>query len=173
MAPSLRYMERAWSSARENGFSAEPIVEMLIPSTVDPSLAPAGQHVASLFCQHFAPALDAARYPGGWDEAREAAADAAIATVTRFAPNFPASIIARQIHTPLDLERKFGLTGGDIFHGALALDQLFWARPVLGHADYRTPVPGLYLCGSGAHPGGGVTGLPGRNAAREILADRR
>ncbi len=173
LAPSLRYMERAFADAREYGWSREPIVEVLIPSIVDDTLAPSGAHVASLFCQHFAPHLDPAQFPDGWDSAREAAADAAIATVTRFAPNFQSSIIARQIHTPLDLERKFGLTDGDIFHGALTLDQLFWARPLLGHANYRAPVRRLYMCGSGAHPGGGVTGLPGSIAAREILADGR
>ena len=178
MAPSLAYMEDAWIDARRDGWSKRPIVEMLIPSTVDDSLAPPGMHVASLFCQHVAPVLEAsgaqASYPDGWadDRAREAVADRVIDTVTRFAPNFAASVIARQVHTPLDLERKFGLVGGDIFHGALSLDQLFSARPVLGSADYRTPVAGLYLCGSGAHPGGGVSGLPGKNAAREILRDR-
>ncbi len=171
-------MEDAWIDARRDGWSREPIVEMLIPSTVDDTLAPAGLHVASLFCQHVAPALEATsaveRYPAGWadDRARDDVADRVVETVNRFAPNFAASVIARQVHTPLDLERKFGLVGGDIFHGALALDQLFSARPVLGHADYRTPIEGLYLCGSGAHPGGGVTGLPGRNAAREMWRDR-
>jgi len=173
LAPSLAYMERAFADARQWGFSREPVVEVLIPSTVDPTLAPPGQHVASLFCQHFSPRLDPLQFPGGWDEAREAAADAAVATVTRFAPNFRSSILARQIHTPLDLERKFGLTNGDIFHGVLALDQLFSARPILGYANYRAPIKALYLCGSGTHPGGGVTGLPGRNAAREILRDGR
>ena len=179
MAPSLAYMEDAWIDARRDGWGRRPIVEMLIPSTVDPTLAPDGQHVASLFCQHFAPKLEATtardRYVDGWsdDRAREDAADRVVATVERHAPGFSASVIARQVHTPLDLERKFGLVGGDIFHGTLSLDQLFSARPVLGHADYRTPVAGLYLCGSGAHPGGGVTGLPGRNAAREILRDAR
>ena len=179
MAPSLAYMEAAWIDARREGWSREPIVEMLIPSTVDDTLAPHGMHVASLFCQHVAPRLEAtgakARYPTGWadDRAREDVADRIVDTVARFAPNFKASVIARQIHTPLDLERKFGLVGGDIFHGALSLDQLFSARPVLGHADYRTPIAGLYMCGAGTHPGGGVTGLPGRNAAREILRDRR
>ncbi len=170
IAPTLGYMERAYFDARTAGFSREPIVEMLIPSTVDPGLAPRGKHVASLFCQHFDPAL-----PGGrsWDDAREAAADAIVETVNRHAPNFKASILARKILSPLDLEREFGLTGGDIFHGALTLDQLFSARPVLGYADYRSPVRGLYLCGSGAHPGGGVTGAPGHNAAREILRDFR
>jgi phytoene dehydrogenase-like protein len=169
IAPSLHYMERAYFDARTHGYAREPIVEMLIPSTVDPSLAPAGKHVASLFCQHFDPVL-----PGrNWDEAKEAAADTVIETVSRHAPNFKASILARKILSPLDLERDFGMIGGDIFHGALTLDQLFSARPVLGYADYRSPVRGLYLCGAGAHPGGGVTGAPGHNAAREILRDFR
>ncbi len=170
MAPSLGYMERAFFDARTNGWAAQPIVEMLIPSTVDDSLAPPGSHVASLFCQHFR-----YRLPGGrsWDSEREAAADLIIDTVNGHAPNFKASVIARQIHSPLDLERKFGLVGGDIFHGKLSLNQLFSARPVLGHGNYRMPVPGLYLCGSGAHPGGGVTGVPGHNCAKEILRDFR
>jgi phytoene dehydrogenase-like protein len=170
MAPSLAFMDRAYSSARDNGWSREPIVEMLIPSTVDDSLAPAGQHVASLFCQHFRYTL-----PGGrsWDAEREHAADAVIDQVNRFAPNFRASVLGRRVLSPLDLEREFGLVGGDIFHGKLTLNQLFSARPVLGHADYRMPLRGLYLCGSGAHPGGGVTGVPGHNAAREVLRDAR
>jgi phytoene dehydrogenase-like protein len=167
-APSLRYMDRAHHEAREHGWSPDPIVEMLIPSTVDDSLAPPGAHVASLFCQHFSPDLGAR-----WEEHREEVADLVIDTVDRYAPNFKASVLGRMVLTPLDLERKLGLVGGDIFHGALSLDQLFSARPVLGHADYRGPVPHLYLCGSGAHPGGGVTGLPGRNAAREVLRDVR
>jgi phytoene dehydrogenase-like protein len=170
MAPSLDYMDRAYTDAKAHGWSAKPIVEMLIPSTLDDTLAPKGAHVASLFCQQFAP-----RLPDGksWDDAREPVADLIIDTVTAHAPNFKASIIARQIHSPLDLERKFGLVGGDIFHGRMSLDQLWAARPVLGHGDHRMPVPGLYLCGSGAHPGGGVTGAPGHNAARAILSDRR
>ncbi|WP_372919536.1 phytoene desaturase family protein [Sandarakinorhabdus sp.] len=170
MAPSLDYMDRAFTDAKTLGWSRQPIVEMLIPSTLDDTLAPHGAHVASLFCQQFAPKL-----PGGqsWDDVRETAADLIIDTVTAHAPNFKASIIARQIHSPLDLERKFGLIGGDIFHGRISLDQLWAARPVLGHGDHRMPIKGLYLCGSGAHPGGGVTGAPGHNAAREILSDRR
>jgi phytoene dehydrogenase-like protein len=168
--PSLAYMERAYFDARTLGCSREPVVEMLIPSTVDASLAPPGRHVASLFCQHFSPSLPDGR---DWDDEKEAAADAIVETVNHHAPNFRASIIARKILSPLDLERDFGLTGGDIFHGALTLDQLFSARPVLGYADYRSPVRGLYLCGAGAHPGGGVTGAPGHNAAREILRDFR
>jgi phytoene dehydrogenase-like protein len=179
MAPSLAYMEDAWIDARRDGWGRHPIVEMLIPSTIDDTLAPTGMHVASLFCQHFAPRLEATsartRYLDGWADprARDDAADAVIATVTRFAPGFDRTVVARQIHSPLDLERKFGLVDGDIFHGRLSLDQLFAARPVLGHADYRSPIAGLYLCGAGSHPGGGVTGLPGRNAAREILRDGR
>ena len=168
MAPSLGYMDRAFMDARTHGWSKQPIVEMLIPSTLDDSLAPAGRHVASLFCQHAAPEL-----PGGrdWADHREEVADLMIDTVDGFAPGFRASVLGRQVHSPADLEAKFGLVGGDIFHGALSLDQMFSARPALGHGDYRAPIPGLYMCGSGTHPGGGVTGLPGRNAAREILKD--
>jgi phytoene dehydrogenase-like protein len=170
MAPSLQYMDRAYIDARSSGWSKQPIVEMLIPSTLDGSLAPPGQHVASLFCQHVAPAL-----PDGasWDAHREEVADLMIDLVNRHAPNFRAAVLGRQILSPLDLERTFGLVGGDIFHGALGLDQLFSARPTLGHADYRGPLKGLYMCGSGTHPGGGVTGAPGHNAAREILLDFR
>jgi phytoene dehydrogenase-like protein len=166
IGPSLAYMDRAHADARLTGMSREPVIEMLIPSMLDDSLAPAGAHVASLFCQHFDYDLPGGR---GWHEARDEAADLIIDTVTRYAPNFRASIVGRLALSPLDLEERFGLTGGDIFHGALGLDQLWAARPALGYADYRTPVKGLYLCGSGAHPGGGVTGAPGYNAAREIL----
>jgi phytoene dehydrogenase-like protein len=170
IAPSLGYMDRAYLDARVGGWSKEPVVEMLIPSTLDTTLAPKGKHVASLFCQHFRYDLGEGR---SWDDEREAAADVAIATVDKHAPGFAASVIGRQIHSPLDLERRFGLIGGDIFHGKMGLDQLFSARPLIGHADYRMPMKGLYLCGSGAHPGGGVTGAPGHNAARAMLADRR
>jgi phytoene dehydrogenase-like protein len=173
MAPSLAYMERAYFDARTDGWSRAPIVEMLIPSTVDPSLAPPGMHVASLFCQHANPDLGDVLPGRTWDDVREEVADVMIAAVDGFASNFSGSVLGRRILSPLDLEREFGLTRGDIFHGALSLDQLFSARPVLGHADYRMPVRGLYLCGSGAHPGGGVTGIPGRNAAREIVKDAR
>ncbi len=163
IAPSLGYMDRAHAEARLNGWSSKPIVEMLIPSTLDDSLAPAGQHVASLFCQHVSPSLG--------DEHRDTVADLMIETVEAHAPGFKASVLGRLALGPRDLERRFGLVGGDIFHGRLTLDQLFSARPVLGHADHRMPVPGLYLCGSGAHPGGGVTGAPGHNAARAVLKD--
>jgi phytoene dehydrogenase-like protein len=170
MAPSLAYMDQAYLDAKAGGWSKQPIVEMLIPSTLDDSLAPPGQHVASLFCQHVAPAL-----PNGasWDDHREQVADVMIDLVNSHAPNFKASVLGRQIMSPLDLERTFGLIGGDIFHGALSLDQMFSARPMLGHGDYRGPLKGLYMCGSGTHPGGGVTGAPGHNAAREIIADFR
>ncbi len=163
IAPSLAYMDRAFIDAKLHGWSREPIVEMLIPSTVDDSLAPPGQHVASLFCQQFAPDHD-------WTPAAEAeAADTIIATVEAHAPGFAKSILGRQILSPRGLEEKFGLVGGDIMHGHMTLDQLFSMRPILGHADYRGPVRGLFMCGAGTHPGGGVTGAPGYNAAREIL----
>ncbi len=170
LAPSLAYMDRAWQDARDRGWSRAPVVELLIPSTLDDTLAPKGQHVASLFCQHVAPQL-----PDGasWDAHRDEVADLMIATVDAYAPGFARSVLGRQALTPLDLEREFGLLGGDIFHGALSLNQLFSARPMLGHADYRGPLQGLYHCGSGAHPGGGVTGAPGHNAARVIVRDHR
>jgi phytoene dehydrogenase-like protein len=170
VGPGLPYMDRAWRDARAHGWSHEPVVEVLIPSTLDDTLCPPGQHVASLFCQHVAPEL-----PDGksWDDHREEVADLMIATVDKYAPGFAGSVIGRQMLSPLDLERQFGLLGGDIFHGALTLNQLFSARPMLGYADYRGPLKGLYHCGSGAHPGGGVTGAPGHNAARVILRDHR
>jgi phytoene dehydrogenase-like protein len=170
IAPTLGYMERAYADCRAEGWSKAPIVEVLVPSTLDDSLAPPGRHVASLFCQHVAPVLPAGR---SWDDHREEVADLMIETVDRQAPGFKASVIARQVLTPLDLERTFGLVGGDIMHGALSLDQMFSARPVLGHGSYRSPIAGLYQCGAGTHPGGGVTGAPGHNAAREIVRDLR
>ena len=170
IGPTLDYLDRAYLDARAHGWSRAPVVEMLIPSTLDDTLAPAGRHVASLFVQHVAPHLPDGR---SWDEAKAQFADLVIDTIDRHAPNFRASVMARQVLSPLDLERRFGLVDGDIFHGQLSLDQLYSARPVLGFARYRMPLAGLYLCGSGAHPGGGVTGLPGRNAALEILRDFR
>ena len=170
MAPSLDYMDRAFLDAAVNGWAKQPVIEMLIPSTLDSTLAPKGQHVASLFCQHFRYDLGPGR---SWDTEREKAADQIIATIEAHAPGFAKSVLGRQIHSPLDLERRFGLTGGDIFHGKMGLDQLFSARPMVGAADYRMPLKGLYLCGSGAHPGGGVTGAPGHNAAQAVLSDRR
>ena len=168
IAPSLAYMEQAYFDARANGWSRRPIVELVIASTLDDTLAPPGRHVASLFCQHVAPQL-----PDGssWDDHRERVADLMIATVDAHAPNFARAVLGRQVFSPLDLERTFGLTAGDIFHGALDPGQIFSARPILGHADYRGPIAGLYMCGAGTHPGGGVTGAPGHNAAREVVRD--
>ena len=167
---SLRHFEQAWFDAKSKaynpGWARAPIVELVISSTLDDTLASPGAHVASLFCQHVHPEVD-----GGWDAHRDTVARLMIDTVDAVAPNFRASVLGYEVLSPLDLERRFGLTGGDIFHGALGLDQLFSARPVLGQGNYRGALPGLYLCGSGTHPGGGVTGLPGRNAAREIARD--
>jgi phytoene dehydrogenase-like protein len=170
IAPTLEYMDRAHADARLTGMSREPVIEMLIPSTLDDSLAPAGMHVASLFCQHFAPTLPAGR---SWESNRQIAADLIIDTINRHAPNFRRSIVGILALSPFDLEQRFGLPAGDIFHGALGLDQLWAARPLLGFGDYRSSVKGLYLCGAGAHPGGGVTGLPGRNCAAVMLRDTR
>jgi phytoene dehydrogenase-like protein len=164
IAPTLDYMDEAFLDAKHYGWSKKPIVEMLIPSTVDDSLAPPGQHVASLFCQQFAPDHD-------WDADEGKAADTIIDTVEAYAPGFRASILGQQILSPLGLERKFGLAGGDIMHGNMSLDQLWSARPILGHGAYRGPLKGLYMCGAGAHPGGGVTGAPGHNCAQEVIAD--
>jgi phytoene dehydrogenase-like protein len=162
--PSLGYMDRAWHDAEAHGFSAAPVVEMLVPSAVDDSLAPAGAHVASLFCQQFKPEAD-------WDRLKGDAVDAVFDVVERFCPNFRRALLGYRAWSPRDLEQEFGLVGGDIFHGQLSLDQLFSMRPLLGFARYRGPLPGLYHCGSGAHPGGGVTGAPGHNAAREMVRD--
>jgi len=164
MAPSLAYMDRAYLDARAEGIARRPIVEMVIPSRLDDSLAPKGAHVASLFCQHFDPDAD-------WGSRKSEAVGRILDVVESHAPGFRASVLGHSALSPADLESEFGLTGGDIFHGQLSLNQLWSARPVLGHADYRTPLEGLYLCGSGAHPGGGVTGAPGHNCAREILRD--
>ncbi|MEH6828860.1 phytoene desaturase family protein [Parasphingorhabdus sp.] len=169
MAPSLDYMDRAYQDARQYGWSRKPVVEMLIPSLVDDSLAPAGQHVASLFCQQFAPQLTDGR---SWEDEREAAVEAILAVVEDYAPGFRKLILGQMALSPFDLERKFGLVGGDIFHGRMSLDQLWAARPVIGAANYKGPIKGLYMCGSGTHPGGGVTGAPGHNAAKAILRER-
>jgi phytoene dehydrogenase-like protein len=168
IAPSLAYLERAYDDAKGGGWAKEPVVSMCIPSILDDTLAPKGSHVMSLFCQHFHPELSGGRT---WDQVKGEVADLIVDTVDRYAPNFKRSIVGRQVLSPLDLEREFGLVGGDIFHGALHLDQIYSLRPAAGFADYRGPVKGLYHCGSGAHPGGGVSGLPGHNAAREIARD--
>lgn len=167
MAPSLDYMDTAYRDAKQIGWSKQPIIEMLIPSLLDPSLAPMGKHVASLFCQQFDPTLESE-----WDIHRQSAIDAILNTVESFAPGFRALIVGQQAHSPWDLEQKFGLVGGDIFHGRLSLEQLFSARPMLGMGQYQTHLDNLYMCGAGTHPGGGVSGLPGQNAAKAILGRR-
>ena len=169
IAPTLDYMDRAFADAKVYGWSRAPIVEMLIPSIIDDSLAPPGCHVASLFCQQFAPELPDGR---DWDTEESAAADTIIDTVDARAPGFRASILGSMTLSPKGLERKFGLVGGDIMHGNMSLDQLWSARPILGYGAYRGPIKGLYMCGAGTHPGGGVTGAPGHNAAQEVIADR-
>jgi len=169
IAPTLDYMDQAFIDAKNSGWSKNPIVEMLIPSTLDDSLAPRGKHVASLFCQQFSPTL---KNGMSWNDARLDAAECIINTVDTYAPNFKNSIEGTMILSPLDLEEKFGLIGGDIMHGHMTLDQMWAARPLLNYGDYRGPLKSLYMCGSGTHPGGGVTGLPGKNAAREILKDK-
>ena len=169
MAPSLDYMDRAYDDAKRHGWSRAPIVEMLIPSTVDASLIDTpGTHVASLFCQQFDPRLE-------WtQEEEDAAVEAALTVLELHAPGVRELIVGQQVLTPKGLERRFGLVDGDIFHGRMSLDQLWAARPVLGTGSYRGPIPGLWLCGSGAHPGGGVTGAPGHNCAAAVLkAGRR
>ena len=169
ICPSLDYMERAWDDTRQGIPSREPMLECCIPTTYDPSLAPPGKHLMSIFVQYAPYKLANA----SWDEIRDAYADRVIDILSDYAPNIKGAILDRQVLTPLDLEREFGLTHGNIFHGELSLDQLFFLRPLPGWAQYRTPIRNLYLCGSGTHPGGGVTGVPGHNAAREILRDWR
>jgi phytoene dehydrogenase-like protein len=166
---TLDSLERAYDDAKYGEPSRRPIIEMTIPTSVDRTLAPAGRHILSLFVQ-YAPYKLAS---GTWDAIKDDFADRCIAEIARYAPNVPGSILHRQVLSPVDLERVFGLTEGNIFQGAMPLHQLFSLRPVAGYSDYRTPVDGLYLCGSAAHPGGGVFGAPGRNAAREILRDGR
>jgi phytoene dehydrogenase-like protein len=167
ICPSLNYMEEAWRDANQGIPSKHPMLECCIPTTYDDSLAPAGRHIMSIFVQYAPYRLK----EGTWDEIRDSYADRVINTLADYAPNIGRAIIDRQVLTPLDLEREFGLSHGNIFHGDMILGQLFSLRPLRGWARYRTPIQNLYLCGSGTHPGGGVTGLPGYNAAREILSD--
>ena len=170
ICPSLSYIDDAYEDAKSDGWAKKPVVSMCIPTLLDDSLAPEGCHVMSLFCQHFRRELPDGR---SWDEVKESVADQIVDTVAAYAPNFKASIVGRQINSPLDIERKLNMVGGDIFHGKLSLDQIFSLRPVGGYADHRMPLKGLYLCGSGAHPGGGVSGIPGKNAAQIIAKDFR
>jgi phytoene dehydrogenase-like protein len=167
ICPSMDYVERAWDDAKYGRPSERPLLEMTVPTMYDPSLAPAGRHIMGIFLQYAPYSLREAT----WDDLREPFAERVLDVVEEYAPNIRSLIIDRQTLTPLDLERRFGLTGGNIFHGEMSLDQMFSMRPAAGWARYRTPIRGLYLCGSGAHPGGGVMGAPGYNAAREILKD--
>ncbi|MCK9192869.1 MAG: NAD(P)/FAD-dependent oxidoreductase [Nevskia sp.] len=168
ISPTLQYIERAYDDANAGRPSQAPILELTIPTSVDKTLAPAGHHIVQMFVQYAPYRLATGLH---WDALREGFADRCIAAVNDYAPNFAASILHRQILTPLDIERRFALTGGNIFQGAMSLHQLFSMRPLPGWADYRTPISGLYLCGAAAHPGGGVTGAPGRNCALEMLRD--
>jgi phytoene dehydrogenase-like protein len=169
ICPTLDYMERAFDEAKYGRWSSAPFLEAVIPTVYDDSIAPAGRHIMSVFCQFGPYELK----EGTWDTEKEKFGDRVTEIFTRHAPNFAGSVLHRQVVTPLDLERDFSLTHGNIFQGDMTLDQLFFMRPVPGWADYRTPVRGLYLCGACTHPGGGVMGAAGRNAAREILRDRR
>src|SRR5471032_3291465 len=168
ISPSVEYMERAYDDAKYGNFSRRPYIDMVIPSLTDPSVAPPGKHVMSCFVQ-YAPYKLAS---GTWDEQREAFGNTVIDTISQYAPNIRNIILHRQVLTPLDLERDFGLTEGNIFQGELTLEQLFFARPVPGWAQYATPVRNLWMCGSATHPGGGIMGAPGRNAALRILGRR-
>jgi phytoene dehydrogenase-like protein len=167
ISPSVDYMERAYDDAKYGEYSKRPYIDMVIPSLTDPSVAPPGKHVMSCFVQ-YAPYHLAS---GTWDEKREAFGDTVIETLSEYAPNLKNIIVGRQVVTPLDLEREWGLTEGNIFQGELSLEQLFFLRPVPGWAQYRTPIKNLYMCGSATHPGGGIMGAPGRIAAMEILKD--
>ena len=167
ISPGVEYMERAYDDAKYGQFSRRPYIDMVIPSLTDPSVAPPGKHVVSCFVQYAPYKLK----EGTWDEKREAFGDTVVDTLAEYAPNLRNIILHRQVLTPLDLEREWGLTEGNIFQGELTLEQLFFLRPVPGFARYRTPVRNLYMCGSATHPGGGIMGAPGRLAALEILKD--
>ena len=165
ICPSIEYIERAWDDAKYGRPSERPLLEMTMPTMYDPSLAPPGHHIMGIFIQYAPYTLKGLK----WDDIREPYGDHVLDLIQEYAPNIRSIVVNRQVLSPLDLERRFGITGGNIFHGEMSLDQMFVMRPVAGWARYRMPVGGLYLCGSGAHPGGGVMGAPGYNAAREIL----
>ncbi len=165
ICPSIEYVERAWDDAKYGRPSERPLLELTVPTMYDPSLAPPGKHILGVFLQYAPYTLR----EGNWDELREPYGRRVLDLIAEYAPNIHAIVDQVQVLTPLDLERRFGLTGGNIFHGEMSLDQMFVMRPLAGWARYRTPIRGLYLCGSGTHPGGGVMGAPGYNAAREIL----
>jgi phytoene dehydrogenase-like protein len=168
ICPSIEYVERAWDDAKYGRPSERPMLELTMPTTYDPSLAPPGKHIMGIFLQYAPYTLR----EGTWDELRQPFFERVLNVMEEYIPNIRSIVVESQVLTPLDLERRFGITGGNIFHGEMSLDQMFVMRPAAGWARYRTPVRGLYLCGSGAHPGGGVMGAPGYNAAREIISDR-
>ena len=167
LVPSLEFAERCYDIAKFGEIPEELWVDCVVASNADDSLAPAGKHIMTCFVQYVPYKLR----DGNWDENRELLGDRVVKKIAEYAPNVPGAIVARQVLTPLDLERTYGLTEGNIFHGDLNLEQLFFMRPVAGWSQYRMPLEGLYLCGAGAHPGGGVTGAPGRNAARQVVRD--
>jgi phytoene dehydrogenase-like protein len=167
LVPSLEFAERCYDVAKFGDIPEELWVDCVVSSNADASLAPPGRHILTCFVQYVPYRL---RH-GNWDDASELLGDRVVKKIAEYAPNVPESIVARQVLTPLDLERTYGLTEGNIFHGDLRLEQLFFMRPVPGWSQYRTPIERLYLCGAGAHPGGGVTGAPGRNAAHQVLRD--
>ena len=172
ICPTLEYIERAFDDSKYGRPSQRPMLEITIPTTYDPSLAPPGKHVANIFLQ-YAPYTLAPQITAGWRALKDSYADRVMDLIEEYAPGFKGLVLHRHVLSPLDLEEQYGLTGGNIFHGEMTTDQLYFLRPVAGWAKYRTPIRGLYMCGSGTHPGGGVTGAPGHNAAREILKDWR
>jgi phytoene dehydrogenase-like protein len=167
ISPGVDYMERAYDDAKYGKFSRRPYIDMVIPSLTDPSVAPPGKHVMSCFVQYAPYNLK----EGSWDDKREEFGNTVVDTIAEHAPNINDLIIDRQVLTPLDLEREFGLSEGNIFQGELTLEQLFFLRPVPGWAQYKTPIKNLYMCGSATHPGGGIMGAPGRNAALAMLKE--
>ncbi|HEY6101457.1 MAG TPA: NAD(P)/FAD-dependent oxidoreductase, partial [Anaeromyxobacter sp.] len=169
VAPSLEYLERAFDDARGGAPSRAPILECTLPSAVDPTVAPPGRHLMSMFVQYAPYRLSA----GSWEDERERFASRCFDVLEAYAPGFRRLVLGHEVLAPPDIERRFALTGGNIFQGAMTLSQLYSMRPFPGHADYRTPIANLYLCGAAAHPGGGVMGACGYNAAREMLRDRR
>jgi phytoene dehydrogenase-like protein len=170
LSPSVDYVERAWDDAKHGRPSERPMLDCVIPTTKDDTLAPEGSHIMTAFVQYAPPELADGR---SWDQERDALGDRVIDTIAEYAPNVKSAVIHREVLTPMDLESRFGLLGGNIFQGEMALDQLYSLRPAPQAGAYRTPVRGLYLCGSGTHPGGGVMGAPGHNAARAIVRDLR
>jgi phytoene dehydrogenase-like protein len=168
ISPAVEYMEKAYDEAKYGHWSSHPYIDMVIPTLTDTSLAPPGKHILSCFVQYapykLASGLD-------WDTEKEKFGDAVVNTIAEYAPNIKDIILHRQVVTPLDLEREWGLSEGNIFQGELSLEQLFFLRPVAGWAQFRSPIKNLYMCGSATHPGGGIMGAPGRLAALEILKD--